>query len=560
MNATDWNVCTDPPAMLRLLAPRASDRKLQLFAAACCRRALILSTEPLHRQLVEASERRADGLLDEDEFEALREPVAEWWARHPDEGEWSPYSCITKAVFHARGGGAALFAARFAAWGLAGLAGEEKSPDWIAAHQAEEAAQCGLLRDIFGDPSRPFRFDPDWLAGRGRRAAELAREIEEARRYSDLPLLADELERAGCADRAVLDHCRAPGMHVHGCWVVDALLGRESTVREGLMTEEAWRSCDDPVPLLHFLRGKGTDRRWRLFAVECCRRIDDRIVDERSRRAVEVAERYAEGRATEEELAGARAGAQAARDEAKRVEYSTEAEEDFRLTPRYAAACRDLFASEAARGAVGRDPRASDEEPGTYEASRWRPSHEWAVATVQYHYHAILEETINDPDVEIDEPAAGSLRLTALGKLDSFPHRPGVEAAAEAATFDELRAQCEILRDLFGDVLGPPGDEGGWLPFGEDEPAMDWWRRRASWWCRFPTPRRVTLRTEWLTWAGGLIPRLAREIDSEGAYDRLPSLADALQEAGCDEPVILDHLRGGPHFKGCWVLDLLMGR
>ena len=60
---------------------------------------------------------------------------------------------------------------------------------------------------------------------------------------------------------------------------------------------------------------------------------------------------------------------------------------------------------------------------------------------------------------------------------------------------------------------------------------------------------------------------------AEAAYDRrhLPSgeldparlavLADALEEAGCTDPDLLDHLRGpGPHYRGCWVIDLLLGK
>ena len=42
----------------------------------------------------------------------------------------------------------------------------------------------------------------------------------------DLLILADALEDAGCDNADLLDHCRRPGEHVRGCWVVDALLGK----------------------------------------------------------------------------------------------------------------------------------------------------------------------------------------------------------------------------------------------------------------------------------------------------------------------------------------------
>jgi hypothetical protein len=65
----------------------------------------------------------------------------------------------------------------------------------------------------------------------------------------------------------------------------------------------------------------------------------------------------------------------------------------------------------------------------------------------------------------------------------------------------------------------------------------------------------------WLTWNGGTVVKLAQAIYDERAFDRLPVLADALEEAGCDNPDILSHLRGpGPHARGCWPVDLLLNR
>jgi hypothetical protein len=54
---------------------------------------------------------------------------------------------------------------------------------------------------------------------------------------------------------------------------------------------------------------------------------------------------------------------------------------------------------------------------------------------------------------------------------------------------------------------------------------------------------------------------LARAMYDTRDFSTLPILADALQEAGCDTPDILDHCRGdGPHVRGCWVVDLLLGK
>jgi len=54
---------------------------------------------------------------------------------------------------------------------------------------------------------------------------------------------------------------------------------------------------------------------------------------------------------------------------------------------------------------------------------------------------------------------------------------------------------------------------------------------------------------------------MARQADESGGYGGLPVLADALEEAGCTDADLLGHLRGpGPHVRGCWVLDLLLGK
>ena len=54
---------------------------------------------------------------------------------------------------------------------------------------------------------------------------------------------------------------------------------------------------------------------------------------------------------------------------------------------------------------------------------------------------------------------------------------------------------------------------------------------------------------------------LARSIYEDRAFDRMPILADALEEAGCDDADLLAHCRGGgPHARGCWAVDLLLGK
>jgi hypothetical protein len=70
--------------------------------------------------------------------------------------------------------------------------------------------------------------------------------------------------------------------------------------------------------------------------------------------------------------------------------------------------------------------------------------------------------------------------------------------------------------------------------------------------------REIAFEPEWRTETA---LGLARGIYDDRAFDRLPILADALQDAGCEDADILEHCRDdGPHVRGCWVVDLLLGK
>ena len=72
--------------------------------------------------------------------------------------------------------------------------------------------------------------------------------------------------------------------------------------------------------------------------------------------------------------------------------------------------------------------------------------------------------------------------------------------------------------------------------------------------------RQPVLDPEWASWESGRVPRLARAIYRERAFDRLPLLADVLEQAGYTDQAILSHCRdAGEHVCGCWLLDLMMG-
>lgn len=62
-------------------------------------------------------------------------------------------------------------------------------------------------------------------------------------------------------------------------------------------------------------------------------------------------------------------------------------------------------------------------------------------------------------------------------------------------------------------------------------------------------------------WRTSTVLAVARGAYDDRAFDRLPVLADALEDAGCDSEPLLAHLRGpGPHVRGCWALDAVLGK
>src|SRR5262249_18379904 len=114
----------------------------------------------------------------------------------------------------------------WAAQAMAGPKIEDMSED-IAQQlrlECQQAVQCQLLRDIFGNTFRPVTLDPAW---RSSTVTSLAQAIYEKRAFDRLPILADALEDAGCDNADVLGHSRGGDEHVRGCWVVDLVLGRE---------------------------------------------------------------------------------------------------------------------------------------------------------------------------------------------------------------------------------------------------------------------------------------------------------------------------------------------
>jgi hypothetical protein len=205
MNETAWLSCGDPDTLLRFLHGRVSERNLRLLACACLRLIWTRLPDDRCRRAVEVMERCADGLAGRADLQAA---LAD--AEAVEAASTGPARVAARAVV--------------AAWSTAEhacSAAAQASPD----PAAERRHQAELLRDLIGNPFRPAPVELAWLERNGGRAAQIARAIYDARRFADLPILADALEESGCHSEAILTHCRSGGEHALGCWVLDTLLG-----------------------------------------------------------------------------------------------------------------------------------------------------------------------------------------------------------------------------------------------------------------------------------------------------------------------------------------------
>jgi hypothetical protein len=269
MMEQDWSCSTDPQAMLEAVQAscRVSDRKLRLFAVACCRSVGRLMPPDPCLAAVEMSERYADGLVGLRDLKGARCDVQEapasrrgWPASLAS--AFSAALQVTSADF-LDAGAAVLLAEHTANLGISEVLHGDEANAWIGRWAASQAInfmtdpvaldqavseyrnlalarwrprQCLLLRDIFGPwPFRPPpTTDPAWLAYNNGTVQQLALAAYEERELPSghldrhrLVVLADSLEEAGCQDAELLGHLRIEQIHVRGCWALDTILAKE---------------------------------------------------------------------------------------------------------------------------------------------------------------------------------------------------------------------------------------------------------------------------------------------------------------------------------------------
>jgi hypothetical protein len=178
MTEQEWLEDTDPDVMLDFMFERASRRKIELYTSGCYRSVWHLLPDERFRHKMNVRDRYFDGLATEAELD-LAIKAAEDVPKHV----------------------------------------------WLAAWDSiPPQRQVQILRDLFGNPFRPARIAQSWLTPE---VVALAQEIYDNYAFDRLPVLAGALEEAGRDNEEILGHCRGPGLHVRGCWAVDAVLGKE---------------------------------------------------------------------------------------------------------------------------------------------------------------------------------------------------------------------------------------------------------------------------------------------------------------------------------------------
>jgi hypothetical protein len=211
----EWLVTGDDPRDMLEHVENLSPRKWRLFLCGCARGAGHALTAEVSRAATDAAERFADGTATVDELTEAGRRAYELVARNS--GEMSPadravWDALTATYTdHSRAYESAVW--NFTVFGQG-----------AARSDAEYARYCELLRDIYGNPFHSVTFSPEW---RTNTPLSLARQMYESRDFSAMLILADALQDAGCDNDGILNHCRGPGPHVRGCWVLDLVLGKE---------------------------------------------------------------------------------------------------------------------------------------------------------------------------------------------------------------------------------------------------------------------------------------------------------------------------------------------
>ena len=264
------------------------------------------------------------------------------------------------------------------------------------------------------------------------------------------------------------------------------------------MTEAEWMRAAHPWEIVEFVRDPTRDRKLRLLACAACRRVWNPFVPSFVVRTVCVAEGFADGSVAANDLSGVNERA---------VQVASDAAGDD------ARSGYGVYTAEAAAYATG--------------ASAWHAATcalaASALAACDADFHTLSNYGAGHHtcvSVQANFGGGPPIGQRLLGGIQG--HKiPVRDMPPEYA--EELAVQAGLIHDIFGN------------PF-----------------------RSVTFSPEWRT---DTALSLARQMYESREFGAMPILADALQYAGCDHDDLLAHCRGdGPHVRGCWVVDLVLGK
>jgi hypothetical protein len=235
----EWEAATDPNPILEFIGAKISERKLRLFACACCRRIWQLMTDDRSWRAVEVAELLSDKTLDprilKNAVEHANQAVRNTWDFAANSAclILSDPLMAAEYVSNLTASAVGLPARRGRDYiceveEFASMTDDERylaiwAPKAKLARIAELESQAALLRDIVYNLFCTVSIDYSWFTST---ALALAQQMYESRDFSAMPILADALQDAGCDNEEILQHCRGENIHVRGCWVVDLLTGR----------------------------------------------------------------------------------------------------------------------------------------------------------------------------------------------------------------------------------------------------------------------------------------------------------------------------------------------
>jgi hypothetical protein len=215
MTEAEWLTSTDSQKMLESIQGTATERKMRLFLIACAHLVWDQFTDPVMRHAVEMAERYVEGLASIAEQQEAHGEVYFFARNFSDKAKRMGLSLD---VYMALVG--LSLSCGFTVVALRKII---TTHSWKYGAQLTGQSQPVLLRDIFANPFRPVTVAPTSLP---QKTVSLAQSIYDERVFDRLPILADALEEDGCDNSEILTHCRGPGPHVRGCWVLDLVLGK----------------------------------------------------------------------------------------------------------------------------------------------------------------------------------------------------------------------------------------------------------------------------------------------------------------------------------------------